>query len=73
MEPPPRIGTRLDTKFIKGMGKRDDEFIIILDIDKVFSADEFALAQQMGGEQLPLGPKTSNAASGSGYHPAKLL
>lgn len=47
IEPPPRIGTRLKTKFIKGMGKRDNEFIIILDIDKVFSADELALAQDM--------------------------
>ncbi len=54
IEPPPRIGARLDTKFIKGMGKKDDEFIIILDIDKVFSADEFALAQHLGGEELPL-------------------
>ncbi|MEW6659135.1 MAG: chemotaxis protein CheW [Thermodesulfobacteriota bacterium] len=54
IEPPPRIGTRLNTKFIKGMGKKDDEFIIILDIDKVFLAEEFALAQQMGGEPLPL-------------------
>jgi purine-binding chemotaxis protein CheW len=45
IEPPPRIGTRLKTKFIKGMGKRDNELIIILDIDKVFSADELALAQ----------------------------
>ncbi len=54
VEPPPRIGTRLNTKFIKGMGKKDDEFIIILEIDKVFSAEEFALAQQLGDEQLPL-------------------
>lgn len=45
IEPPPRIGTRLKTSFIKGMGKRDDEFIIILDIDRVFSADELALAR----------------------------
>ncbi|MDR3568909.1 MAG: chemotaxis protein CheW [Syntrophobacteraceae bacterium] len=42
IEPAPRIGTRLDIKFIKGMGKRDNGFIIILDIDKVFSADEVA-------------------------------
>ena len=34
--PAPRIGTKLKTEFIKGMGKRDDRFIIILDIDKVF-------------------------------------
>ena len=52
IEPPPRIGSRRNTKFIKGMGKRDDEFIIILDIDKVFSADEFVMAQQLSSEQL---------------------
>lgn len=40
IEPPPRIGTRLDTEFISGMGKYNDDFIIILDIDEVFSADE---------------------------------
>jgi purine-binding chemotaxis protein CheW len=47
IEPPPRIGTRLKTHFIKGMGKKDSEFIIILDIDKIFSADELAIAQDM--------------------------
>ncbi|MCE5336782.1 MAG: chemotaxis protein CheW [Desulfobacteraceae bacterium] len=47
IEPPPRIGTRLKTTFIKGMGKRDEKFIIILDIDKIFSADELAIAQAM--------------------------
>ena len=41
--PAPKIGTKLKTEFIKGMGKRDDKFIIILDIDKVFSADELSL------------------------------
>ena len=43
IEPAPRIGTRLKSKFIKGMGKRGNNFIIILDIDKVFSADELAM------------------------------
>jgi len=43
--PAPRIGTKLRTEFIKGMGKRDDRFIIILDVDKVFSADELSLVQ----------------------------
>jgi purine-binding chemotaxis protein CheW len=50
IEPAPRIGTRLNTKFIKGMGKRDKQFIIILDIDKVFSLDELAMARGMGEE-----------------------
>ena len=50
IEPAPRIGTRLRTEFIKGMGKRDGQFIIILDIDKVFSSDELALTQTAGIE-----------------------
>lgn len=40
IEPAPKIGTQLKTDFIKGMGKRDDHFIIILNIDKVFSLEE---------------------------------
>lgn len=48
IEPAPRIGTRLKTRFIKGMGKKDEQFIIILDIDKIFSADELAMARDMG-------------------------
>ena len=41
--PAPKIGTKLKTEFITGMGKRDDRFIIILDIDKVFSSDELSI------------------------------
>ena len=52
IEPPPRIGTRLNTKFIKGMGKRDSRFIIILDIDRVFSADDIAVAQDITEEAV---------------------
>jgi purine-binding chemotaxis protein CheW len=43
--PAPRIGAKLRTDFIKGMGKRDDRFIIILDVDKVFSSDELSSIQ----------------------------
>jgi purine-binding chemotaxis protein CheW len=42
IEPPPRIGAKLNTDFIMGMGKHNDQFIIILNIDKVFSADELS-------------------------------
>ncbi len=48
IEPAPKIGTRLKTDFIKGMGKRNDQFIMILDIDKVFSTDELAIVQDAG-------------------------
>jgi len=50
IEPAPRIGTGLRIDFIKGMGKRDDSFIIILNIDKVFSFDELSLVQETGKE-----------------------
>jgi purine-binding chemotaxis protein CheW len=43
--PAPRIGTKLRTEFIRGLGKRDERFIILLDIDKVFSAEELAIVQ----------------------------
>jgi len=48
IEPAPKIGTRLNTDFIEGMGKRDDQFIMILNIDKVFSSDELAVVQDAG-------------------------
>jgi purine-binding chemotaxis protein CheW len=48
IEPAPKIGTKLKTEFIKGMGKRDEKFIIILDIDKVFSSEELEIVQSAG-------------------------
>ncbi len=48
IEPAPKIGTRLKTDFLRGMGKRDEQFIMILDIDKVFSTDELAIVQGSG-------------------------
>jgi purine-binding chemotaxis protein CheW len=46
IEPPPRIGTKMDTDFICGMGKHTGEFIIILDIDKIFSDRDRAMVQE---------------------------
>jgi purine-binding chemotaxis protein CheW len=48
IDPPPRLGTRLDTAFIRGMGKRDDQFLILLDIDRVFTAEELSRVQGAG-------------------------
>jgi purine-binding chemotaxis protein CheW len=42
IQPPPRIGARIRTDFISGMGKRDSQLIMILDIDRIFSAEELA-------------------------------
>ena len=56
IEPPPRLGTRFETEFISGMGKHNDDFIIILDVDKVFSTHELEFFRQAEGsvaETLP--------------------
>jgi purine-binding chemotaxis protein CheW len=42
IEPAPRIGAHIRTDFIRGMGKRDTQFVMILDIDRVFSAEDLA-------------------------------
>ena len=47
IEAPPHIGTHLRTEFIRGMGKHNERFVMILDIDQVFSGTELiAIAGQ---------------------------
>lgn len=50
IEPAPRIGTKLRTEFLRGMGKKDDSFILILDIDRVFTEQEIAFVQGVTSE-----------------------
>jgi purine-binding chemotaxis protein CheW len=49
IEAAPRMGTSINTDYIKGIGKQEDGFVIILDIGKVFSAEEMALAKDTAG------------------------
>ena len=43
INPPPRIAMRWRTELINGMGRRGDEFIILLDIQAMFTLEELAL------------------------------
>ncbi|WP_027190233.1 chemotaxis protein CheW [Fundidesulfovibrio putealis] len=45
IEPAPRMGTSIRADFIQGIGKHGDDFIILLDIDKVFTEDELSVAE----------------------------
>ena len=45
IEPPPRLGTRLNTEFINGMGKVDEQFMILLNIDRIFNSEELTMVQ----------------------------
>jgi purine-binding chemotaxis protein CheW len=46
IEPAPRFGTNTRNDFIAGMGKLDEQFIIILDIGKTFTPGELAAMDQ---------------------------
>jgi purine-binding chemotaxis protein CheW len=58
IEPPPRMGTPIKTDFIRGMGKAGEQFIIILDINKVFSSLELSGLSLVLGES---GPESAEA------------
>lgn len=60
VEPAPKIGTRMKTDFIKGMGKHGDNFTILLDLDRVFSSDELIAVQEHQQEQTA-GPVAGQA------------
>ncbi|MFW6103722.1 MAG: chemotaxis protein CheW [Bacteroidota bacterium] len=56
IQPPPTIGNRIKSEFIYGMAKIADKFIMILDMDKVFSAEEIEDVQastERGRHQQP--------------------
>lgn len=45
IQPPPSIGSKYQSQFIYGMAKINDKFIMLLDMDKVFSAEELSSMQ----------------------------
>lgn len=45
LEPAPRLGTRINTEYIRAMGKHDGGFVIILDMNRVFSLDQLDVVQ----------------------------
>ncbi len=46
MEPAPKLGSDLKIKFMEGMVKNDDKFIMILNMDKVFSGEDLQNVQK---------------------------
>lgn len=47
IEPPPAFGARIRTDFIHGMGKVKGNFVILLDVDKVFVLDDIVQSAQL--------------------------
>jgi purine-binding chemotaxis protein CheW len=53
IEPAPKFGTKFKAEFLRGIGKRDEKFIMILDIDRVFTTEEIAVVQETGQAEVP--------------------
>ena len=43
IEPVPKAGTNVDTESLEGIGKRNDKFVMILNVHRVFSNADLAL------------------------------
>ena len=54
INPPPRIAMRWRTELIQGMGRRGDEFIILLDINRVFASTGPALREAALAVEAPV-------------------
>ncbi|MGE4297338.1 MAG: chemotaxis protein CheW [Desulfovibrionaceae bacterium] len=49
IQPAPRMGTSIKADYLKGMGELDERFVMILDIDRLFTAEELASMTAVGG------------------------
>lgn len=52
IEKPPKFGSRWQSELIKGIGKQGEQFIIILDINKVFSIEDIGDIEAKGANIL---------------------
>ena len=59
IEPPPSIGNKYKSEFIDGMAKLNDEFIMILNMDRVFSTDELT-SLKVSTEKAEMTPENEN-------------
>jgi purine-binding chemotaxis protein CheW len=51
IEPPPAFGTRTPVHYLRGLGRQEQRFILLLDLDRLLSADELLglLGRATGG------------------------
>lgn len=57
IEPPPKIGIKLDTEFIQGIGKVDEKFVILLNIEKILTTEELVIIKDSDEKAVLAGQK----------------
>jgi purine-binding chemotaxis protein CheW len=50
IQPPPSIGSKYKSEFIYGMAKNNEKFIMLLNMEKVFSSDEIVSIKEKTNE-----------------------
>jgi purine-binding chemotaxis protein CheW len=69
IDPPPRMGAAVRADFIRGIGKHGERFLLVLDVDKVFSSEEIQDLSQLANEgQQGEAPPTQEAANDDFLH-----
>jgi purine-binding chemotaxis protein CheW len=69
IDPPPRMGAAVRADFIRGIGKHGERFLLVLDVDKVFSNEEIQDLSQLANEgQQGEAPPTQEAANDDSFH-----
>lgn len=56
VEATPAFGTQVKVEFLLGVGKLGKRFVLLLDLDRVISADEGAFAREAAPEDAPAAP-----------------
>jgi purine-binding chemotaxis protein CheW len=57
--PSPSIGTKYNSGFIQGMYRMEEHFIMILDIDKIFSVDDIVDVKDFSSEETSTAQKSN--------------
>ena len=65
IEPPPSFGTPIRVDFLRGLGKLNGEFVLILDTNRVLSAGELADAASAPEAAVPAAAPSAEAGAAS--------
>ncbi len=63
IDPPPKMGTKVKAEFIKGIAKHNNKFILLMDINKAFSAEELGSVQEVLAASTDTPPPPDGSAT----------
>ncbi len=65
IEPPPALGNGARTEYVVGMGKLGKGFVLLIDVDRLLSAEEKVLEPAEDAPPLAPGPAQAEATGGA--------